>query len=118
MLKLFGFTGWRAGAPPCVLSREKCVATYFADSYFLIRVTVLLLLRQDFSPLGLCMGIAPRLKGPWTADKPTCAQCWNRPFDSFLDFFAAFFSLVVFAGCFFFSLLLFCSLPISIAPVV
>ena len=53
MLELLGFTGRRAGAPSCVLSREKGVATYFADSYLLIRITVLLLLRQGFAPLGL-----------------------------------------------------------------
>jgi hypothetical protein len=53
MLELLDFTGRRAGAPPRVLSREKGVATYFADSYFLIRVAVLLLLRQGVAPLGL-----------------------------------------------------------------
>jgi len=53
MLELLGFTGRRAGAPSCVLSCEKGVATNFTDSYLLIRVAVLLLLRQDFAPIGL-----------------------------------------------------------------
>ena len=53
MLELLSFAGRRAGTLPCVLSCEKCVATYFADSYLLIGVTVLLLLRQGFAPLGL-----------------------------------------------------------------
>ena len=53
MLELLSFAGRRAGTPPCVLSREKGVATYFADSYLLSRITVLLLLCQDFAPLKL-----------------------------------------------------------------
>lgn len=56
MLELLSFTGRRAGALPCVLSREKGVATYFADSDLLSRVTVLLLLRQDFAPWGFEYG--------------------------------------------------------------
>jgi len=54
MQKLLGFTVRRAGTPPCILSREKGVATYFADSHLLLCVAVLLLLRQDF--LLLCFG--------------------------------------------------------------
>ena len=50
MLELLGFTGRRAGAPPCVLSCEKGVTTYFANSYLLIHIMVLLLLGQGFAP--------------------------------------------------------------------
>jgi hypothetical protein len=39
-----------------------------------------------------------------------------RLFSFFLAFFAAFFSFAVIAGCFLFSLLLFCSLPMTFAP--
>jgi hypothetical protein len=53
MFELLGFTGRRAGAPPGVLSCEKAVATYFAESYLLIRVAVLLLLGQGFAPSRL-----------------------------------------------------------------
>ena len=53
MLDLLSFAGRRTGTPPCVLSREKGVATYFADSYLLIRITILLWLCQDFAPLKL-----------------------------------------------------------------
>jgi len=54
MQKMLGFTVRRAGTPPCILSREKGVATYFADSHLLLCVAVLRLLRQDF--LLLCFG--------------------------------------------------------------
>ena len=40
-----------------------------------------------------------------------------RAFSFFLAFFAAFFSFGVIRGCFFASLLLFCSLPMMFAPV-
>ena len=66
---MLDFTGRRAGARPRVLSREKGAATYFADSYLLIRVTVLLLLRQGSSPLGLIVsrviGMAVRESPHW-----------------------------------------------------
>jgi len=61
MQKLLGFTVRRAGTSPCVLSREKGVATYFADSHLLVCVAVLLLLRQDFLLLGFGGGALKRL---------------------------------------------------------
>lgn len=52
MRELLDFAVRRAGIPPCVPSGEKGVATYLADSRFLMRVMVLLLLSQDFLRLG------------------------------------------------------------------